>query len=38
MEDYEDALEFFNASLEQHGPHEATQRNIELCETQLDAT
>jgi hypothetical protein len=35
MEDYEDALEFFEASLEQHGPHEATHKNIELCEAQL---
>jgi hypothetical protein len=35
MEDYEDALEFFNASLEQHGPHEATLKNIALCETEL---
>jgi tetratricopeptide (TPR) repeat protein len=35
MEDYEDALEFFNASLEQHGPHEATRKNIELCEQRL---
>src|SRR3954451_11394525 len=37
MEDYEDALEFFNASLEQHGPDEATRRNIELCERRLEA-
>jgi hypothetical protein len=37
MEDYEDALEFFQASLEQHGPHEATRRNIELCERRLEA-
>ena len=37
MGDYEDALEFFHASLEQHGPHEATQKNIALCESRLDA-
>ena len=36
MEDYEDALEFFEASLEQHGPHAATEHNIALCESQLD--
>ncbi len=36
MEDYEDALEFFEASLEQHGPDAATERNIALCEAQLD--
>jgi hypothetical protein len=36
MEDYEDALEFFEASLEQHGPDPATEQNIALCEAQLD--
>jgi len=36
MQDYEDALEFFEASLEQHGPDAATERNIALCEAQLD--
>jgi tetratricopeptide (TPR) repeat protein len=36
MEDYEDALEFFEASLEQHGPDAATEYNIALCESQLD--
>ena len=36
MEDYEDALEFFEASLEQHGPDAATEHNIALCEAQLD--
>jgi hypothetical protein len=34
--DYEDALEFFEASLEQHGPDEATEQNIALCEAQLN--
>jgi tetratricopeptide (TPR) repeat protein len=38
LEDYEDAIEFFEASLEQHGPDPATERNIELCEAQLEAT
>ncbi len=33
--DVEDALECFEASLAQHGPHEATQRNIALCQAQL---
>jgi tetratricopeptide (TPR) repeat protein len=37
MEDYEDALEFFEASLEQHGSDAATEHNISLCESQLDA-
>jgi hypothetical protein len=37
MRDFEDALEFFEASLEQHGPDEATERNIELCEAELDS-
>ncbi len=36
LEDYEDAIEFFEASLEQHGPDEATERNIEICEAQLE--
>jgi hypothetical protein len=36
MQDYEDALEFFEASLEQHGHHAATEHNIALCEAQLD--
>ena len=36
MQDYEDALEFFEASLEQYGPDAATERNIALCEAQLD--
>lgn len=36
MQDYEDALEFFEASLEQHGPDAATEHNIALCEAQLD--
>jgi tetratricopeptide (TPR) repeat protein len=36
MQDYEDALEFFEASREQHGPDPATERNIALCEAQLD--
>jgi hypothetical protein len=36
MQDYEDALEFFEASLEQHGPDAATEQNIALCEAQLD--
>jgi len=35
LEDFEDALEFFELSLEQHGPHEATTANIALCEAQL---
>jgi hypothetical protein len=36
MGDYEDALEFFHASVEQYGPHAATEHNIALCEEQLD--
>jgi hypothetical protein len=36
LQDYEDALEFFEASLEQHGPDDATEHNIALCEAQLD--
>ena len=35
LEDYEDAIDFFEASLEQHGPDEATLRNIDICESQL---
>jgi hypothetical protein len=35
MGDYEDALEFFEASIEQYGPHSATEHNIRLCEEQL---
>jgi hypothetical protein len=35
MGDYEDALDFFEASLEQYGAHPATEHNIELCEEQL---
>jgi hypothetical protein len=34
--DYEDAIEFFEASLEQHGHDPATEKNIELCEGMLD--
>ena len=36
LEDYEDAIEFFEASLEQHGPDPATERNIAICESRLD--
>ena len=36
MEDYDDALDFFEASLEQHGPDPATEQNIALCEARLD--
>ncbi len=35
MQDYEDALEFFEASSDQHGPDAATAHNIALCEEQL---
>lgn len=35
MGDYEDALEFFEASRDRHGPHPATEKNIELCTAQL---
>ena len=35
LEDYEDAIDFFEASLELHGPDEATMRNIDICESQL---
>jgi hypothetical protein len=36
LEDYEDAIEFFEASLEQHGHDPATEKNIELCEAKLE--
>jgi tetratricopeptide (TPR) repeat protein len=36
LQDYEDAIEFFEASLEQHGPDPATEKNIELCEAMLE--
>jgi hypothetical protein len=36
LQDYEDAIAYFEASLEQHGPDPATERNIELCEAMLD--
>ncbi len=36
LQDYEDAIEFFEASLEQHGPDPATEKNIEMCEAMLD--
>ncbi len=35
MGDYEDALDFFEQSIELYGPHPATEHNIELCEEQL---
>lgn len=35
MGDYEDALDFFEDSIEQYGPHSATEHNIRLCEEQL---
>jgi hypothetical protein len=35
LQDYEDAIEFFEASLEQHGHDPATERNIEQCEAML---
>jgi hypothetical protein len=35
MGDYEDALEFFEDSIEQYGAHSATEHNIRLCEEQL---
>ena len=35
LQDYEDAIEFFEASLEQHGHDPATEKNIELCEAML---
>jgi hypothetical protein len=34
--DYEDAIAFFEASLEQHGPDLATEANIELCREARD--
>jgi hypothetical protein len=34
--DYEDAIEFFEASLEQHGHDPATEKNIQLCEAMLE--
>ena len=36
LQDYEDAIEFFEASLEQHGHDPATERNIEQCEAKLE--
>jgi hypothetical protein len=36
LQDYEDAIEFFEASLEQHGQDPATEKNIELCEAMLE--
>jgi tetratricopeptide (TPR) repeat protein len=36
LRDYEDAIEFFEASLEQHGHDPATEKNIELCEAMLE--
>lgn len=36
LQDYEDAIAYFEASLEQHGPDPATEKNIELCEAMLD--
>ena len=36
LQDYEDAIEFFEASLEQHGHDPATEKNIELCEAMLE--
>jgi len=35
LEDLEDAIRYFEASLEQHGPDEATLRNLELCRALL---
>jgi TolA-binding protein len=35
MGDYEDALGFFEDSIEQYGRHPATEHNIRLCEEQL---
>jgi tetratricopeptide (TPR) repeat protein len=35
MGDYEDALDFFEQSIELYGPHPATEHNIKLCEEQL---
>ena len=36
LQDYEDAIAYFEASLEQHGHDPATEKNIELCEAMLD--
>jgi hypothetical protein len=36
LQDYEDAIEFFEASLARHGHDPATERNIELCEAMLE--
>jgi hypothetical protein len=36
LQDYEDAIEFFEASLGQHGHDPATEKNIELCEAMLE--
>jgi tetratricopeptide (TPR) repeat protein len=35
LQDYEDAIAYFEASLEQHGHDPATEKNIELCEAML---
>jgi hypothetical protein len=35
MGDYEDALDFFESSVEQYGTHPATEHNIRLCQEQL---
>ena len=35
LQDYEDAIVYFEASLEQHGHDPATEKNIELCEAML---
>ena len=35
MGDYEDALDFFEESIELYGQHPATEHNIKLCEEQL---
>jgi tetratricopeptide (TPR) repeat protein len=36
LEDFEAALACFEASLAQHGPDEATERNLEICRRLLD--
>jgi hypothetical protein len=36
LQDFEDAIEFFEASLEQHGHDPATEKNIALCEAELE--
>ena len=36
LQDYEDAIEFFEASLEEHGHDPATEKNIALCEAELE--